>query len=289
MPIIEPSIRPPSEARSFLLQVTTGCSSNSCTFCGAYKGKPFTVKHFDEIKQDILNYAKYNPNTRKVFIMDGDALVLSNNKLIPILKLINHAFPKLTRISSYANAHNITSRSKEELDELYEHKLKLIYMGLESGSQKVLDLCKKRATAKEMLLTIEKTKQAKIKSSIIVLLGLGGKEHSQEHVKETISVLNKMQPEFLSFLTLMVVPNTELSQETLNGRFTELNAQEFLQETHDILEGLDMEKTIFRCNHASNYFALEGRLPQNKNDLLTQLGFALNNKSALKPEFFRGL
>ena len=262
MPIFEPTIRPPSEARSFLLQVTIGCSAQSCTFCGAYGDKKFKPKDTEEIFKDIERRAKQNPDTRRVFLLDGDALALSNAKLIPILKKLNDSFPNLTRISSYGNGYNITKRSEEELCELYDHKLKLIYMGLESGSQLVLDKCKKRATAKEMIAAVQKAKDAGIKSSVIVLLGLGGQKNSKDHVKETIIALNDMQPKYLSFLSLMLIPGTPLYEDTKNGEFIELNPMELLGESHDILDGLEMEGTVFRSNHASNYLNLEGTLPK---------------------------
>ncbi len=289
MPVIEPAIRPPAEAFSFLLQVTTGCYSNSCTFCGAYKGKPFSIKSTEEIDSDIKKGAFNNPETRKVFLMDGNALVLSNNKILPILKKINTAFPGLTRISSYANGENITKRSRDELDELYNNKLKLIYIGLESGSQQILNICKKKSTAEEMITAVQKARESKIKSSVIVLLGLGGKKYSRIHVQETIAALNRMQPRYLSFLSLMLVPGTELHKDSIKGDFQELSSTELLQETHDIITGLKLKQTIFRTNHASNYLPLEGRFPQDKERMINMLGEALNGNITLKPEFFRGL
>lgn len=151
MPIIEPVIRPPSESQSFLLQVTTGCSANTCDFCAAYLEKSFKAKVFLEIKNDIKAGSREFPDCRRVFLMDGDALALNNRRLLPILDELNKSFPKLTRISSYANGYNITWRKKEELDELKSRKLSLIYMGLESGSQKILDYHNKRSKAKEMV------------------------------------------------------------------------------------------------------------------------------------------
>lgn len=289
MPIIEPAIRPPSEAYSVLLQITTSCSANSCTFCGAYKGKPFQIKSQEEIDYDIAGYARNYPDARKLFLMDGDALILNNNKLVPILKKVNQAFPRLTRISSYANGFNITTRSIEELRELEEHKLKLIYIGLESGSQRVLDISNKKATVEEMVQAVKLAEEAKIKSSVIVLLGLGGKEHSKLHVKQTIAALNRMQPKFLSFLTLMVVPGTPLADSVAKGEFIELEPKDYLAESREILKGLDLKHTIFRSNHASNYLNLEGNLPKDKARLIDQLEHAINGINNLKPEFFRGL
>jgi len=289
MPIIEPVIRPPSERKSFLLQITTGCSLNTCTFCGAYQNKPFSVKKESEIFKDIDEYAKFDLDLRRVFLLDGDALVVSNNKLIPILKEINNVFPKLARISSYANGNNIVNRSKEELNELYDHKLSLIYIGLESGSEDILKMCNKKSSARQMIEAVVKANESGIKSSVIVLLGLGGKEHSKKHVRDTISVLNKMQPRYLSFLSLMLIKGTSLYEQCKKKQFVELDSSELLNEAHDIVEGLELEKTIFRCNHASNFLPLEGRLPKDKPVLLGAFKKALDGKVFLKPNFLRGL
>ena len=289
MPIIEPVIRPPAEADSFLLQITVGCSADSCNFCGVYKAKAFQVKDRKEVTQDITYFAKRYPGTRRVFLLDGDALVLSNNKLVPILEELNRAFPLLTRISSYANGSNITRKNKDELIELYNHKLSLIYMGLESGSQRVLDMCKKSSTAKEMIHAVNKAALANIKSSVIVLLGLGGKEHSKEHVKSTIEALNSMGPRYLSFLSLMVIPGTPLAEEIRRGEFIELSPEELLKESYDIIKGLELQKTIFRSNHASNHMPLAGTLPRDKTSLLNALESGIKGHTMLKPEFLRGL
>ncbi|MBU1044723.1 MAG: radical SAM protein [Candidatus Omnitrophica bacterium] len=289
MPIIEPVIRPPAEAGSFLLQLTCGCSSNHCTFCGAYLNKPFRIKSEDEILNDIRQGAKRYPQTRKVFLIDGDALVLGNKILIPVLDQINSSFPKLKRISSYANGYNIINRSTTELKELFRYKLNLIYIGLESGDQKILEQCNKKSTVEQMIMAVRNAADAGIKSSIIVLLGLGGKKFAQAHVKETIVALNKMQPRFLSFLSLMLIPGTGLYDQAEQGGFEQLNSGELLEQTSAILSGLELEKTIFRTNHASNYLPLEGRLPQDKQYLLTILKQALAGKINLRPEIFRGL
>lgn len=289
MPIIEPVIRPPAEADSFLLQVTTGCTANSCTFCGAYLDKPFRVKSMVEIAADIKAEKRSNPETRRVFLMDGDSLAVNNAKMLPILELLNNSFPKLNRIASYANGYNITVRSDQELRQLYDHKLRLLYIGLESGSQAILDRCRKRATAAEMIETVHRAEHAGIKSSVIVLLGLGGRKDSRLHVRETIKALNQMQPRYLSFLSLMLIPGTPLYQDAKTGEFEELNSWELLMETQEIIAGLELDRTIFRCDHASNYLPLEGRFPADKEKLVKILEAALQGQVRLKPEFMRGL
>ncbi len=289
MPIIEPAIRPPSEANSFLLQVTLGCSAGSCTFCGSYHGKKFKLKSTDEILQDIKKGSVIYPDARKSFLMDGDALVINNNKLIPILKQINLYFPKINRISSYANDFNILNRTDNELKELYDHKLRLIYMGLESGSQKILDKCCKKSTVNGMINAIQKCHEFKIRTSIIVLLGLGGRDLSKDHVEQTAIAVNKMQPTYLSFLALMILPHTHLFLDMQSGNFIPLDQYEILWEMHEIIKRLELNRTVFFANHASNYLPITGRFPHDKKDLLNEIKDAMNGKTNLMPEFLRGL
>jgi radical SAM superfamily enzyme YgiQ (UPF0313 family) len=289
MPIIEPAIRPPAEADSFLLQITTGCSTNQCTFCGAYKGKTFRIKSEAEIAQDIEVGVKDDSTHRRIFLMDGDALIVPNHRLIPILKKLNTVFPRLTRIASYANGYNICSREITDLAELAVHKLKLIYIGLESGNQKLLDSCQKHSTVAEMIEATQKAAIAGIKSSVMVLLGLGGRRNSAAHIQETISALNQMQPRYLSFLSVMLIPGTPLYREAMNGCFVELNPTELLLEAHDIIAGLELHGTVFRGDHASNYLSLEGRFPADKRKLLAAIERAIDGHTQLKPEHLRGL
>jgi radical SAM superfamily enzyme YgiQ (UPF0313 family) len=289
MPVIEPVIRPPSEADSFLLQVTLGCSAEGCTFCGAYSNKPFRAKDPDEVTADIARHARRYPDERRVFLMDGDALVLSNGRLVPLLEALGKAFPGLARVSGYANGCNITRKTDRELCELFERRLRLIYMGLESGSQAVLDRCRKSSGVDEMIGAVRRAARAGIKSSVIVLLGLGGKKYSEEHVRGTIEALNRMQPRYLSFLSLMLIPGTPLAEEALRGEFVELDSLEMLKEAHDIISGLELERTVFRSNHASNYLALEGTFPKDKKALLENLKSAIDGEIRLRPEFLRGL
>ena len=289
MAIIEPVIRPPVEADSFLLQVTLGCSADLCNFCGAYKMKPFRVKDPAEVFSDIERYARLYPGTRRVFLMDGDALVLGNGKLVPVLEKLKQVFPRLSRVSAYANGLNITRKSDEELAELCAHKLSLIYMGLESGSQLVLDRCRKTSSAEEMIRAVQRAERSGIRSSVIVLLGLGGKKHSAEHVRGTIEALNRMQPRYLSFLSLMVIPGTPLTAEVLRGDFAELGPAELLKEAYEMIRGLELRRTVFRSDHASNYLALEGTFPKDKPALLKVLKAAIDGEVTLRPGFARGL
>lgn len=289
MPVIQPAIRPPAEADSFLLQVTTGCSSNSCSFCGAYRDKRFAVKSMEEIRADIAEAAPFARTIRRVFLMDGDALVLDNNKLLPILRMLHTAFPKLTRIASYANDYNIINRSDSELHELHDNKLRLIYMGLESGSQRVLDRCNKKSSVEGMIRAVNRCTEAGIKSSVIVLIGLGGTDLTKEHITETAEALNRMQPRLLSFLSLMLIPGTELHRQHQNGDFILPDTEGLLREALGILSLLDLKQTVFRSNHASNHLPLEGRLPADKERLCSVLEEAIKGNHNLRAESSRGL
>lgn len=289
MPLIEPVIRPPSEAGSFLLQVTVGCSANSCTFCGAYNTKRYRIKEREEIFGDIAEMARLAPETRRVFLLDGDALAAGNDIIVPILDELCRAFPRLSRVGSYANGRNITERSSGELGELAARKLSLIYIGLESGSEAVLEGCRKRSSASEMVDAVGRARESGIKSSVIVLLGLGGRSMRDEHVAGTIRALNEMQPRYLAFLSLMLIPGTPLQRQAERGEFELPGPGELLRETRDIIAGLQMEGTIFRTNHASNYLPLEGRLPADREKLLGTLDDALAGRRPIRPEEWRGL
>ncbi len=289
MPLIEPVIRPPSEAGSFLLQVTVGCSANSCTFCGAYNTKRYRIKAREEIFGDIAEMARLSPERRRVFLLDGDALASGNDVIVPVLDELDRAFPHLSRVGSYANGTNITERSNGELRELAARKLSLIYIGLESGSEAVLEGCRKKSSAAEMVDAVGRAREAGIKSSVIVLLGLGGRKMRDEHVAGTIRALNEMQPRYLAFLSLMLIPGTPLQLQAERGEFELPGPGDLLREARDIIAGLQLEGTIFRTNHASNYLPLEGRLPADRDKLLGTLDEALAGRRPVRPEEWRGL
>ncbi len=289
MPIVEPVIRPPAEAGSFLLQVTVGCSSNTCSFCGAYIEKKYRVKDKEEILGDIAAGARSRPRTRRVFLLDGDALSADDLLLTEVLNNLRESFPALTRVSSYANGYNISRRDITSLRNLRENRLNLIYIGLESGSRKVLERCSKSSSAEEMVRSVRRCAEAGIKSSVIVLLGLGGRKYSGQHVSETARALNLMQPAYLSFLSVMLIPGTRLHNQARKGEFIELDSREILIEARDILKNLNLERTVFRSNHASNYLPLQGRLPRDRERLLMDIERALAGDITLRPDFLRGL
>ena len=282
-------IRPPSEANSYLLQITYGCSWNKCTFCPAYLDKPFKVRPFKEIEQDILMAKKAYPDTKRVFLCDGDGLVLSTARLLPILDLLNATFPNLNRLGIYFNARDILSKSGDELKQLVQRKLTIGYLGLESGSEKVLERVNKGAIPEEMIEAVLKAQENGMKVSVIGLLGLGGIDLSEEHAIKTAAAISAMKPRYFSLLTLMIVQGTRLYEEFKARTFILPDEKGLLKEMRNIIENIETERTIFRTNHASNYLPLEGILSRDKGRLVETIDLALRGKIPLKPEFFRGL
>lgn len=284
-------IRPPSEARSYILQVTYGCSHNRCTFCGAYLDKPFRPRDPAEVLEDVRAAAARFPETRRVFLADGDALALSARRLAAILEALRAAFPHLERVGSYANAGNLLRKTPEELRALRALGLGIVYLGLESGDDRVLARVDKGATAAEMVAAARKAKDAGLLVSVIAILGLAGPQGSREHARLTAEAVNRMDPDYLSLLTLMLVRGTPLHREWEAGRFQLLAPEGMLAELREVLAGLDgLANCVFRTNHASNYLPLAGTLPGDRARLLATLEAALNaGRGALRPEDWRGL
>ncbi len=284
-------IRPPSEADSYILQATLGCSHNRCTFCGTYPDKPFRERPLEEVLEDVAMARLRLPQTRRVFIADGNALVLATVRLVAILDALEAAFPLLRRVGIYANARDILQKSDADLATLHRKKLEIVYLGLESGSDEVLRRVNKRATAAEMVEAVHKAKRAGIRVSVIALLGLGGVELSAQHAAETGRVVSAMDPQYFSMLTLMLVPGTPLHQQWKRGQFHLPPPEEMLVELREVIghtEGLS--RCVFRTNHASNYLPLAGTLSRDKASLLTAIDEALGRgRSALRPETWRGL
>jgi radical SAM superfamily enzyme YgiQ (UPF0313 family) len=282
-------IRPPSEAYSYLLQVTYGCSHNRCAFCGTYMDKRFSIRDIAEVMEDIEAASKAYPDTRRVFLCDGNALILPTDKLLDILGALDSAFPQLGRVGIYANARDILRKDPEDLNILREKRLGIIYLGLESGSDEVLKDVNKGETAARMTEAVRMAENCGIKTSVIILLGLGGKKKSKLHAVESGRVASRMNPRFLSCLTLMLVPGTPLFEQHERGEFELLTPREMLQELELIVENLELEGTVFRANHASNYLPLKGRFPADKERLLAEIRSGLEGKQGLRPEFLRGL
>lgn len=282
-------IRPPSEANSILLQTTVGCSHNKCTFCGAYKGERFKIKPMELIMEDIEFASQYCRMQKRLFLCDGDALIISQKKLPTILKTIKEKLPWVNRVGTYANAKSIKRKSLEELKGLKELGLGIIYMGLESGDDVTLEYVQKKNNSAEMIEEGRKIKAAGIKLSITVLLGLAGQERSFIHARETGRVLSEIDPEYVGALSLMLVPNTPLYDEWKNGKFQLLDSKGMLTELGAMIAHTDLTRGLFFANHASNYLPIKARLPKEKEGTLRLIEEALNGKIPLKPEMYRAL
>jgi radical SAM superfamily enzyme YgiQ (UPF0313 family) len=284
-------VRPPSEAGSYILQVTYGCSHNDCIFCCTYLDKPFQVRPADEVMEDVAMASRYMPDTRRVFLADGNALVLSNRRLLPILDALARAFPKLERVAIYGHALDILHKTDEELKELLDRKLSIIYLGMESGNDEVLRRAKKGVTARENIDGVRKAQAAGLDVSVIAILGLGGVDMWREHAVDTGKGVSSMDPAYFSLLSLMVVPGTELHRMVTAGEFVVPEPMEMLQEMRVIIEHIEgVSHCVFRTNHASNYLPLAGTLPHDKDRLLTTIDRAVAEGDAvLRPEFLRAL
>jgi len=282
-------IRPPSEWNSIILQVTVGCSHNRCTFCGAYRDKQFRIKKQTEIEQDLAFAAQYCRRQKTVFLADGDALVIPHQQMVRLFKSIRRQLPWVRRISLYANCRDILARSGEQLTELKDLGLGRIYMGLESGHDPTLTAVKKGATAAEMIKAGRRVRKAGIFLSVSCLLGLAGKKHSLVHAAATAELLRAMQPSQIAILTLMILDNTELAEESRAGRFSMPDREELFTELHTLVAGLDGIRAQFQANHASNYFTLDGRLPRDRKKFLAIIDQAASGAMPLKTENQRAL
>ncbi|MCX5870059.1 MAG: radical SAM protein [Deltaproteobacteria bacterium] len=282
-------IRPPSEADSIILQVTVGCSHNHCTFCGAYKDKQFRIRSEEEIAANIGFAARYCTHQHKVFLADGDALILSQKRLTALFRQIRTQLPQVRRISLYGNAKAIRSKNPEQLQELKGLGLDRIYMGLESGNDAVLSRVRKGETADSMINAAQKVASTGIFLSVTVLLGLGGREMSQRHARATGRVLSAMAPRQIAALTLMPLAGTPLGDQVENGDFLLPDALSMLKELKEMVTFITCDKVQFMANHASNYLPISGRLGRDKKLILTTIDQAMDGRIALTPEFYRAL
>ncbi len=280
--------RPPSEAYSLILQATIGCSWDRCSFCTAFKGKQFRIKSFEEIEKDVSKIRPLVRGVQKIFLADANALCMPAEDLVRILKFLYASFSSLERVSIYGGPIDIKKKTVEELIRLREAGLDLVYFGLESGSDEVLKKVKKGATSKTMVECAEKIRTAGLKLSSIFILGLGGRELSAVHARETARVLSAQEPDYAAALTLMVNPGSDIEKDVREGHLTLLSPEEALRELRTIVEGLELENTLFRTNHASNYAGIGGKLPGDKGRILEQIDIALK-QGCFKDEAFRRL
>ena len=282
-------IRPPSEANSILLQVTVGCSRNKCTFCGTYRGERFRIKPDSIILEDIEFAARYCRQQRRVFLCDGDALIIPHKRLMRILQTIRERLPWVTRIGTYANAKSLNMKSPKELQALKDHGLGIAYMGLESGDDVTLKKIKKGAAAAYMIAMGKKAGEAGIKLSITVLLGIAGRQRSQVHAVETGRVLSAIDPQYVGALSLMLIPGTPLFDDHQAGDFPLLDPKEMLAELRTMIASTNLSRGLFHANHASNYLPIRARLPRDKESTLELIDQALAGEIDLKPEYLRAL
>jgi radical SAM superfamily enzyme YgiQ (UPF0313 family) len=282
-------IRPPSEADSILLQVTVGCSHNKCTFCGAYKGERFKIKPDETIMADIAFAARYARRQRRVFLCDGDALIVPQKRLVKILTAIREQLPWVERVGVYANTKGLAMKSEAELAELVSLGLGIAYMGLESGDDETLAAVRKGADSRRMIDMGRKARAAGLKLSLTVLLGLAGVERSAVHAEATGRVLTAIDPEYVGALSLMLIPGTPLYDDHRAGRFRLPDPMGMLAELRTMIAHTDLTNGLFHANHASNYLPIRAKLPEDKARTLALIDKALGGRVALKPEFLRAL
>ncbi len=281
--------RPPSEARSLILQATIGCSHNRCTFCDMYREKSFRERDLDGILEEVAGAGRADPSVRKVFVADGDALVMGMERWREILGALREAFPELRRVSAYATAQNLLEKSEGELRELEEAGLTLLYFGPESGDDETLRRLVKGATSHDHARAAEKARAAGMKLSAIVLLGAGGLERMEEHAHATAGLITRVDPTYLSALTLTVLPGTPIHRMVQKGRFELPPVRGLLWELRTMVAESEPTGAIFRTNHASNYLPLEGRLPRDRERIVETIDAALQGEVPLRPEYWRGL
>lgn len=305
---VDPIYRPPSEAHSLILQVTIGCSNlltrpspgsptgfevkRGCAFCVAYQTKPFRARPHREVLDEINAVAKVVPTTRRIFLADGDAVVLKTSRLLEILTRLYERFPRLERVTAYAAPRNLLKKNVEELRELREAGLTMVYLGIESGHDGILKKVDKRSTSEQMIEGCLKAKEAGIALSLTVILGLGGPQLSRQHAEATASVISAIKPEYAAALTLMVEPRVPTFNEVVDdSEFRLLDVPEALAECRHLISHIDSEGTVFRSNHASNWLALKGVLNRDKQSLLATIDSALSdpNSPLLRPDYWRAL
>ena len=280
-------IRPPPEACSILLQVTLGCSHNKCTFCGTFKDKRFQIKDDDIILSDILFASKYMKGQNRVFLMDGDALITPQKRLVWILEKIREHLPWVKRVGAYANTKSISMKSPQELIELRENGLGMIYLGVETGDDEIRKSVKKGSSAKHCLEMGKRVKDAGIQLTVLVLLGIGGREKSLEHAKATGEILSGIDPDFASALTLILIPGTPLYEEHERGDFKMPDEMGLLKEMRELIEHTNVSRCLFSSSHASNYLPIRAWLPEGKQEVLDLIDSALRGEFGLKPEWMR--
>jgi radical SAM superfamily enzyme YgiQ (UPF0313 family) len=263
--------RPPAEADSLIIRVADSCPWNGCTFCGMYKGVPYKFHGLEKAEREFSKAWKQRPDARRIFLADGDVMHLDFQMLEKMLVSLNEKFKNLARVSVYANGVSILAKTDEELRRLKELKLHTLYMGLESGDNQTLREVNKRESAEEMIEAGCRAQAAGLRMSVMILIGLAGGDRSLEHARNTTKVVNQMQPRLLSALRLVTTPNTPLYK----SGFKMITEHAAVVELHEMIQGLELEQTVFRADHSSNIIPLEARFPKDKTRLLNQLDVLL--------------
>ena len=283
--------RPPGEWKSYLLQCTIGCSNNQCTFCGMYKEKKFRIRPTQEILEDIdMARAYYGPGLQRVFLMDGDAIIIKTEDLLRILRKLYDTFPALEKVTLYAGPRSTLSKTPEELKALHDAGLSRAYLGVESGSDAVLKFIHKGVNAQQMLQAGQRLVEAGIDLWVTVILGITGEGGDwKEHILSTAKIINEMKPRHLSAMTFAPAKGTPLGDDVLAGRFKVYGPDHILEECRLLIEHLDVDPLHFTSNHASNYLPLKGGLPEDREKFLSLIDQALEGKIRLRKTLNRGI
>lgn len=282
-------IRPPSEGDSILIQATLGCSHGRCAFCGAYRDKPFSVRPFEAVLEDLRWASRNMPRHKRLFFCDGDVLALPTHRLMELLAAVRELLPQVRRVAMYASARNLRGKSPQDLRELRDAGLRMVYMGLESGSEPVLERMNKGSTVTEIVAAGQKAVDAGLKLNVTVLNGLGGTGMWERHARETGRALCEMRPHQAAALTLMPIPGTPLDEDIRAGRFRMPDARGMLRELHAMVEEMEGFRGLLLANHASNHAPFRARMPSDRERVLASLARALEGREALRPEWSRGL
>ena len=285
-----PLYRPPSEANSLIFQVTLGCSFNICSFCNMYRTKEYVERPWDEIKTEIDLAAKHMQDTKRIFLADGDALNLSTERMLQILDYIPTKFPKIERVSCYAMPKNLLEKSSADLKKLYDAGLTMLYIGIESGSDKILKKITKGATGKTIIKACQKAKDAGYIISCMIILGLGGKTYSKEHIDDTAKVVNESSPHYLGALTLHIEDGIRNEFMTkFKEPFTPIDDADALAELENLVSKIETKsQIIFRANHGSNAYPIGGTFPEDKNMILERISYLKDHPELCRPQGFRG-
>ena len=285
-----PLYRPPSEAHSLIFQVTLGCSFNECSFCDMYRSKEYSERSWEDVKMEIDMTAKQIPETKRIFLADGDALNLSTEYMIKIVKYLFEKFPNLERISCYAMPMNLLKKTPEELKKMYDAGLTMLYLGIESGSDLILKKVTKGALSSTIIKACNKAKDAGYTLSCMIILGLGGKTHSKEHIKGTAEVISACSPHYVGALTLYLENGIKEEFHTkFEEPFVPISDDEAINELEELISQIDVtNEIIFRANHGSNAYTIKGTLPQDKQTMLEKITWMKEHPEVIRPEGLRG-